>query len=985
MSLDRWQELLQEHFKVLCAVRKDSPQKNPVFALEHGLNVADLERLKVDIRAHIATSEPQDRNWLPWVVYAAEIGYSYDGQEYWQTFNTSTIGWTRYDSRYRSWIRKCFLKFRDEFHGAEPSGPWAEWFKNICWPIRHAILPHYLQHQLAKALFDMRLFFREEFFESPLMLGNFIATNCRTGSKRFLELLEDPMLVGQISVALLLQGHKISEDLLLKETQSRIVADLGKEQMEREWLESAQKQAKTAYEGFKRRITAGGGAGRERGPRPTEEILRVENTPRLFLYPRSSRKEWDVKLELQDLTSLATRIPILRPVIAGSYCTVAGTSGASQARGMFLRPGPHRFTLVKWPSSREVLLKFENAPAELNAFLQMDNLLPAGNVHLFKISSENIGYEVHGKNIRPRQKYVVLSSSPIEYDGSIFKPFPLCCEGINPALIEVPGEITGRFEEAIKAVGLCCTKSLRAWPVGLPPKEWDEEGYGVWIAGDKIRIGVRADYELQGLQVRINEGMPSFTPIMVPGGESVFMDLSPLPIGENIVEVKAVAKTTPHEDIVGYLSAIVREPQVWDIKTAMQGALRGFVDPEMPSLENIWGGNINLDLYGPVGRAVQCKFRLLDKTGGKVIKEKLIPGLTLPVYNQQWKSEFAAKIKEDMHMQEAYDVAYIGEVLFDAEEVGHFMVRGERKYTPIRWAVQTSGHHKILTYINETEDENIEISQYKFLVPDNLVRIINSPPYQMQDYPDGGLFLVSGRDGFRDTIVVSPLSRTLDLEDMRISPRLQNTYAGDVDVERLITLYDLWARSRVTGNIFAAMWKRQVLKTITSEIGSNLGGERWARAEKEHLRKDNAASLNNLKSCISDKAEERYIVAALEKDAGRLAKLPIIEREELLRSLFNHYIRALERRIPFERPSRGGVVIKKASPSMLLGFVLRLTSAPNTLLKWQKDNFLTYMRYLRDVPVIARGGRFLVLAVERHCCAAVFDREGWCHRGWRWS
>lgn len=984
MNLDQWQERLQEQFKVLCEVRKDTPQKNPVYALEHGLNDFDLERLKGSIRTHIATSEPRDRHWLSWVVYAAEIGYGYDGQEYWQTFNLNTDGWARFDSRYRSWIRRCFLKFRDEFNGAVPTGPWAEWFVNICWPIRHAILPHYLQHQLAKTLFDMRLFFRGEYFESPLLLGNFIATHCRSGSKRFLELLEDPMLVGQISVALLLQGHKISEDLLLKETQSRIVADLGREQMEREWLESAQIQAKTTYEGLRRRSTIGGLADRERAPRSTEEILRVENTPSLFLYPRSSRIEWDVKLELQDLTSLATRIPILRPVIAGNYCTVTGTNGSPQVRGMFLRPGPHRFTLIKWPSSKEVLLKFDNAPAELNAFLRMDHLLPAGDVHLFKMSAENIGHEVRGKNVRPGQKYVVLSASPIKHDGVIFKQFQLCCEGISSALIEAPREITNRFEEAMKAIGLCCTKSLRARPVGLPAKEWDEEGYGLWIAGDKIRIGLKADYELQGLQIKINESLPSFFPITVSGGELVLLDFSPLPIGENLVEVTAVAKKPPHEDTVGYLSIVVREPQVWDIKTAMQGALRGFVDPEMPSLENIWGGNINLDLYGPAGRPVKCKFRLLDMMDGKVIKEKPIHGLALPIYNQQWKSEFSSKIKEDPHMQESYDIANIGEIIFDAEEVGQFKVTGERRSTPLRWAVQTCGHHKRLRYINETEEGKVEVTRFGFLLPDNPIRITKITSEQTLEYTDGGLFLVAGLDGYRDTIVMSPLGRTLELADMKICPQLHTAYRGNPGIESLITLYDLWARSRTSGNFFAGLWKRQVVKTITSEIGSNIGGERWGRAEKEYLRKDDEASLASLRACISDKAEERYIVAALEKDAKRLSGLPMKEREALIGGLFQHHIRGLERSLSPARPSSEGVVIKMASPAMLPGFVLRLASAPNTLLTWQKDCFPAYMGYLREAPVIARGGRYLVLAVERHC-PAVFDREGWGHRGWRWS
>lgn len=986
MNLDYWQEKIYEHFKILHEIRAGTPNKNPVFALEHGFSAPDLDRLKAEVRAHVASNNPVERHWLTWVVYAAEIGYSYDGQEYWQTFEASTPGWARFRGRYRSWIRACFLRFRDEFRGAEPSGPWAEWFKNIAWPIRHAILPHYLQHQLAKALFNMRLFFREELFESPLALGNFIAAHYRTGTKLFQELLEDPLLVGQISTALLLRGHKISEDLLLKETQDRIVGDLGREQIEREWLESAQRQAVTTYEGLRRRAAAGitEGAPRGRGPIAFEERLRIENTPQLFLYPKANGKEWGLKLELQDLRSLAAIFREFEPVLAGNYCTVAGTSGYPQPRGMFLRPGPHAFALARWPSDTEVLIKFENAPKSLNALLMMDQLIPPGDVHLFKISSENIGYQIHGKHVRPGRKYVVISKLPIRHGGEkVFKPFPLQCEGINVASVDVPSEITSPFEQAMKDVGLNCAKSLRAWPVGLPAKEWDEEGYGVWLTGDNVRIAVKADYELRGVEVAINRDSVSFLSTPALSEAPVLLDLRSLPSGKNLVEIKAIAKQQPHEDLVGYLSAIVREPQVWDVRTANQGALRGFVDPETPSLEEIWTNDVNIEIYGPAGRSVGCRIRLLDRVGTSVVGEKKITDLTLPIHGERWRSEFTAKVKKDASMQEAYDVAQVGELFFDAEEMGYFTVSGERKSTPIRWAVHRSGRNKKLRYINETDAEGVSIARFEFATPDLSKTIQTVSHGQTVECADGGLLAIEGRDGQADSIVMSPYGRRMTPEEMRICPNLSGSYKGEEGVQRLIKLYDLWERSRASGNILSDLWRRRVLKCIAGALCSILGGSRWEKAEHEYLEKDDEASLGKLKICISDKPEERIIGAVLAKDAERLASLPVRTRQTELGRLIAMHLRVLEKKCGVDRVGEGGTITRTSPSHLLPEFILRLASAPNTLLGWDAKLYSILITHLQEFPVIARAGRFMVLVVDRQCAAAA-ERNGSCYRGWKW-
>ena len=94
MTLNRWEERLEKQFEGLHKTRLSSVGDNHLFALEHGLSEDDRAALEREICAYIKTAEPSDRHWLAWVVYAAELGYRYEGAEYWQTFESRTpAGW----------------------------------------------------------------------------------------------------------------------------------------------------------------------------------------------------------------------------------------------------------------------------------------------------------------------------------------------------------------------------------------------------------------------------------------------------------------------------------------------------------------------------------------------------------------------------------------------------------------------------------------------------------------------------------------------------------------------------------------------------------------------------------------------------------------------------------------------------------------------------------------------------------------------------
>src|SRR5438552_4087073 len=113
-------ERLDVHFSALRIERDQRGGGKPIFVLEHGLNEEERTDLKANVQELIKRGQPVGQAWLPIVVYAAEVGYRYKGEEYWQTFEAETPGWTAFGER--DYVRESFRLFAKRFRGAEPSG-----------------------------------------------------------------------------------------------------------------------------------------------------------------------------------------------------------------------------------------------------------------------------------------------------------------------------------------------------------------------------------------------------------------------------------------------------------------------------------------------------------------------------------------------------------------------------------------------------------------------------------------------------------------------------------------------------------------------------------------------------------------------------------------------------------------------------------------------------------------------------------------------
>src|SRR5260370_27664343 len=86
MTLNGWQQRLTDHFAALRKMNSANGVTRPIFALEHGLADEELIDLTAGLREHTRWTRPANQHWLVCVVYAAEVGYKFAGDQYWQTF-----------------------------------------------------------------------------------------------------------------------------------------------------------------------------------------------------------------------------------------------------------------------------------------------------------------------------------------------------------------------------------------------------------------------------------------------------------------------------------------------------------------------------------------------------------------------------------------------------------------------------------------------------------------------------------------------------------------------------------------------------------------------------------------------------------------------------------------------------------------------------------------------------------------------------------
>ena len=615
-----------------------------------------------------------------------------------------------------------------------------------------------------------------------------------------------------------------------------------------------------------------------------------------------------------------------------------------------------------------------------------------GPTWLFKVASDGLAYELRAAHVRANNKYVLLSRGA---RTTLAPPFVTAavveCDGVNGVLLDLPHALTPELEQVLDSLGVSMAGTVEIWPAGLMPAQWDGDGNAEWLSTETPCIGLRADHHVQAFSVDLDAQAFEVEPGQ--SGVPIFIELPWLGVGQHTLRVSARgANDGSVSGDPAVLDIQIRAPRVWAPGIGSQSALLVIVDPNTPTLEQLWEGDVEVEVHGPRGQHVECSVSLFRKGDTLPRLERKLPGLTIPVSPSTWSAFIEKKIKNDRDIQYAYDIAHKCEVHLRAGEYGAFTLAAEREFTPLRWAICRTRHAFHLRAIDDTGGgAATEVRLYEFNTPD-VGRMQDTKPFCVGAGADarGGLYVARAGDHHR-AVVIPPEVHTF--ADLRLDPQLLARRRTPSDIVALVRLLELWAGARLTGSLFSRTMRRKAMEFMLEEVFRLLGGDRWRAVERRLDPESGDKAVREATQAISPRREQVGLGSEIARDILRLAAMAAEGRAHRLAELGRQFLGLSH------PPNRGDLLdvvarrgaltlIRKhrgpASPAWLSEFALRLASCPEGLVEWAGEHLEDGVKHLFELPALARGARFMVMVIRRQGVPANAG-SGLLYDGWEWQ
>jgi hypothetical protein len=407
------------------------------------------------------------------------------------------------------------------------------------------------------------------------------------------------------------------------------------------------------------------------------------------------------------------------------------------------------------------------------------------------------------------------------------------------------------------------------------------------------------------------------------------------------------------------------------------------IEPNSPTLEQLWEGRVQITLLGPMGRNVKCTALFFEKDQITATFAKQLQPVALPVTPDGWRGYFEKHFRSTKEAQAAYDTARACVLQFNGEELGAFTVRCEREFTPLRWAIRRERDAYIARLIDDSGNSaGPVVGRMAFESPS-----VEEKLELLQEYraPSAGGLYVARVGAFTAAVIIPPPA-VRGFADLRCAPRIETEKRSFESLLRTIELARLWGDAKLPGDILSATRKRTVLRALTRHIYLLVGGERWVATEARVEVGDDSA-LTDLKLAVSKHREEIGMAAALAIECSALAAATCDMRVRRVASLAVSFRLLPSRSVP--RATLGLTVTARSNltetenPEWLTEFALRLASDPSEIMTWAGQHLHQGLMHILELPTLARAARFLVIATDRqlHSRAAT----GELYAGWGWT
>lgn len=923
-------EALDLHFERLRAARGSLEPSSPVFALEHGLPTGDLDLLKSTVRSAVTEGLRASHRqwWLPFVVYAAESGYDYVGDEYWQSFEQATPGWR---GEHRKWIKNWFEKFALEYGGAMPSGAFAATFTIIAWPITHAVLPTYLQRHLAQLLFEFSAALTSDLLDDPVALGSRLARRASTYTERFRIFCQNTPLVGQVAAALL-SGEDEPTPYLLPSTLQRIVDGLSEEQQARHWLVSAQRSA-SRVRGFRSQGATAAGTG-------SKEQLRASD-PRLFLRRDG---DWTAYAELPDMTPLADGLPEVYEQLRNYRATVSGGQRPVPPSGL-LYPG-QEMRFVSWPRPDQPFLQLDHGAATTNSMLAERCRISKGPWWLFRRQESGLAIEVKGKFVRPGHGYVLVgtdSLAPPEVPWLV--PTSIDARGIRAYELTLPEQLTEAHEAALRAAGITTVSHVAIRPVGVVAARWDGEGEVEWLAGEPAMLGLRSD--LLPKHCRVVVSGATYLLDWAPGEMELLFSLEGLPVGTHELAATLLGDDD-RQMAAGSLTITIRDPQVRPEGASAGEGIRMLASPARPTLSELWDERAVVGIDGPLGTDADLRVRLLDLAGKQLAEVQR--SIRLPVEETTWHAT-AQAIRTDARFVAVYDQAESCTISVARDGVGHATLSCERGFQPLRWRFERAHDGRVVATLVDRTDGGATVVEF-YRVEEPLRAVARAPVEPLEVPARGGLAIA--RAGDSTASVILPTNPNELLHHPGGTPEISATQRSSREIQRLAQSHADWIGADLPADAFAGYEQQLVGDAIARAIGSLIGGGHWSSLERKLTdTSDPADHLEDMQKAVGNSRDHQDLASAVAYNLYQW-----LTPEALLLG-FGGVVK------PFL--TRCGITGRPAAPR----FLLMLAGRPGYVASWEPTEAAFLIDRVLESPVLYRAARFAVLGTR-----ALNDADG---------
>lgn len=920
---------LDAHFRQLHDRRKQMEPAAPVFALEHALGPTDEELLTRSVRSAVAAGlGPRHRAWwLPYLVYAAESGYDYIGDEYWRSFEESTPGWQN-DNRH--WIKTWYLKFAMEYGGAVPEGSFAKHFTIISWPITHAVLPTYLQRHLAQLLYEFRTGLSSSLLDNPGELGARLAVRARGYTERFQIFCRNTVLLGQVAAALL-SGDDETSPYLIGETLDRLVKSVSRERQSRAWLTSARQSAShVRASGFKSSMGSGGSR-----LQTTQDRLPTPMDPRLFL--RYLDGTWNAYAELPDLTPLSSRLPHVYEELRTMRARVVG-SARPVPTGALVQGG-QEVRFEAWPDPSKPFVRLERGTDPVNALLTDQCVVTRGPWWLFRCQGKGLAVQVKGGFVRPAHRYILVGlGAQAPPDVAWCRTTSINASGVKAYQLDVPKQLTDAEAAALVTHGVSALSSVAVRPVGIVASAWDGEGAAEWLVGEPAMIGIGAEL-LPTRCLLMVDNVPHF--VQWPAGESeLVLILEELDVGTH--DVTATLYGDADQELSkGSLLVTIRDPQVRpEYATAGEG-IRLLASPARPTLAELWDERASVVVDGPPGAEAELTVGLRGSNGDELATVRRM--VKLPITEEGW-SACAKSIRTDRLFKESYDQAESCVLTVARQGIGHASLRSERGFQPLRWRFSRKHDGAVAATLHDrTDGGHTTVEWYSVDTPLDAATFPPDTPIPLP--PRGGLLRATADDA--ETVVIAPTNPNALFALGPSRPHVPCGVRSPPGVMRFARAHRMWATAELPADPFAAHEQHLVLEAIARANAMTVCGAHWAQLERTMERANDLADyIDDMQNAIGISESHKTLGAQIGRNLYRW-----LTPETLLPGFAELMVPTIQESGIKEQPSAAR-------------FLLTLAGRPGYVTEWEPRDCDYLLRAVMVSPVLLRAARYAVLGTR---------------------